>query len=449
MIAAVIVIVTGAACRAETFSLKEALAVAYSTNPKLEAARAQARAADERVAESRGGWRPNLGISGSYGYDNQYTSTSGFSQDLQYTPTSGQATLSQPLFTGGQVYADVQRAIAGVDQARANLLLTEQQTLLATATAYMNVVRDETVRDRRHGDVDVLYRQRSATETELNAGEATRTDMSEVEVRLARAEAELALAEAQLVQSRDFFERTIGRPPEKLEDFPALPALPSSQEKATALALHSSPQLLAARASDRAAKYSVDVAVGALLPHASVVAQYNYSQNALSSGFPYPVKTGQFSIMGQVSVPIYAGGAEEARVREAKELHSQAGLGILDADGAVRQSVKDSWAALDAAKTAFKLDQQRVASSKSALDGVTEQQHEGERSVLDILNAEDERLQAEVDLAGSRRDVVVTAYQVLSSTGQLTARTLRLPVKLYNPEQHYDEDAGKWFGLGK
>lgn len=432
---------------ADTFKLSDALALAYTTNPELEAARARVRAADDAVAEARGGWRPNVSVTGSFGYARQDNIIPTFFGEVQeFGPVTGHATATQPIVTGGQAYAQVQRAIALVRAARADLLNAEQQILLAAATAYLDVVRDTEALRIHQGDVDVLARQRDATKTQLDAGATTRTDLEEVEVRIAGAQADLALAQAQLAQSRDSFERVIGRPAETLEDAPPLPRLPGTQDQALALALRLSPRIQSAQANDKAAQYGIDNAVGALLPHASIVADYTYLQGTQTFG--YRAKTGTFSVIGQLSIPLYQGGAEDARVREAKEARSQTRLGIADADQATRQITKDAWMSFLAAQTAVGFNRQRVAASEQALDGVIQQQHEGERSIIDILNAEQERLSAQVALAGSSHDMVVTSYQVLAAVGELTAKQLTLRVKLYDPNVHYDDNSTSWTGLG-
>jgi outer membrane protein len=446
---AILGVLVAAPAAADTFKLSDALAVAYATNPELEAARAKVRAADEGVAEARGGWRPSANVSGSYGYQDQRTQISSFIQDLRFPPLNAQATVSQPVVTGGQVYAEVQRAVALVRAARADLLSAEQQILLAAATSYMDVVRDSANLDLHRDDVDVLARQRDSTTIQLKAGDATRTDLDEVDGRLAGAQADLATAQQQLTQSRNAFERIIGRPAETLEEAPALPPLPGSQDQALASAARLSPQIQSAQASDRAAQYAIDDAVGALLPHASIVAQYDYSPDSLSSGYGVLAKVSTLNVVGQLSIPLYQGGAEDAKIREAKQDRVQTRLGITDADQAARQSVNDAWAFLSASQTALAFNTRRVAAGKRALDGVIEQQHQGERSTLDILIAEQDRLAAEVALAGSRHDTFVASYQLLAAMGRLTAPVLRLNVKLYDPNDHYDEDAGSWFGFGE
>ncbi|HTT96753.1 MAG TPA: TolC family outer membrane protein [Rhizomicrobium sp.] len=448
--AAVLSIALATPAAAERFKLSDALALAYSTNPELEAQRARVRQADDAVAEARGGWRPSIGGSASYGFER---ADSNLGQTLNITPLDARATVSQPVLTGGQAYAQVQRAIALVRAARADLLNAEQQVLFAAASAYMDVVRDVIALRLHQDDVSILTRQREATKTQLDAGAATKTDLQEVEVRLAGAQADLATAQSQLTQSRDSFERVIGRPPETLEELPALPWLPGSQEQAMSLSLRLAPRIQSAQANDKAAQYGVDNAVGALLPHASIVAQYDYTRDSLNSPFGsnefgVVTKGNALSVLGQISVPLYDGGADTARIREAKEAKSQSRLNIYDADQATRQVTKDSWAAFHAALTSVSFNEHRVTSSLAALDGVIQQQHQGERSILDILNAEQEKLAAQVALNSSRHDMVVSSYQLLAAVGELTAKQLALKVKIYDPNDHYNQNSASWIDFG-
>jgi TolC family type I secretion outer membrane protein len=442
---------------ADRFTLADALALAYEHNPELEAQRAKVRQADDTVAEARGNYRPNVGITGSYGYnrnnefgvDGVRLPDGGLTQE--WTPTVGRATLSQSVLSGGQAYAQVQRAIALVRSARADLLNAEQQILFAATQAYMDTVRDAENLRLHRSDVDVLMRQRQATQTELDAGAATKTDLQEVDVRLAGSQADLAQAESQLAQSRDNFERVIGRPPETLEQAPPLPHLPGTQEQALTLALKLSPRIQGAQAQDKAAQYGIDNAVGATLPHASIQADMTYAHDSLQSPFGLQRpgnKATSFDVLGQISIPLYQGGAEDARIAEAKQQHTQTMLGIADADQATRQTVKDAWAAFHAAQTSVAYNTSRVKSSELALSGVIQQQHQGERLIIDILNAEQERLQAQLAAAASHHDMVLTGYQLLAASGELTARHLALRVKIYDPNDYYKDHASSWFDLG-
>jgi outer membrane protein len=342
----------------------------------------------------------------------------------------------------------VKRAKALVGVGRAQLLAQEQTTLLNAVTAYMDVVRDTAILNLRQNNVSVLTKQRDATKAEFDAGSLTRTDLAQSEARLAGAQTALTAAMGQLQISRANFEQVIGRPAETLEEQPGLPKLPETQDAALNLALNTNPALLAAKANERAADYAVDDALGALAPTLSVQGQYQYSQGALGTTIGSPGSTFQSTaIVGQLNVPIYQGGADEASVRQAKELHSQAKLLAANTDRQVRDAVQSSWSLFQSANASIGSTEVQVTANQTAFTGVQREQQVGGRTILDVLNAELELLNAQVTLVSARRDTVVAAYALLASEGHLTAQDLGLKVKLYDPIEHYEDDGARWFGL--
>lgn len=429
------------------FSLQEALGVAYETNPQLAAAQAGLRATDENVAQANANWRPQISASGTYGFETY--NISGVPGWIGTHPLNGQIGLNQELFRGGRTYAEIQKAKAQVRAGRAQLLAAEQTVLLAAATAYMNVVRDGAIVDLRRQNVEVLKKQRDETALEFKAGSLTRTDVAQSEARLATAESDLTTAEGQLQISRSNFMQTVGRPAETLESEPKLPAiLPSSLDAALASALKQNPDLVEAQENERAADYAVDDALGALLPDVSVQGGYSYSQQSYNSTLGAGQVTHGFGVIGQINIPIYQGGAEEAAVRQAKELHAQAQLTVAETDRQVRDAVAGAWQSFEAARATITSNQATAKADEIAYTGVHKEQQVGGRTVLDVLNAQQELLNAEVAVVTSRRDATVAAYQVLAAEGDLTAKALGLQVKYYDPLAHYDSDAARWVGLG-
>jgi outer membrane protein len=444
-----------------SMTLRDALAIAYETNPDLAAAQAQLRASDEQVAIANGAWRPTVSIGGTYGVEKYFfpgIPITGFGTISAITdhPLQGQATITQPLFRSGRTIAEISRAKALVRAGRAQLTATEQTVLLSAATAYMNVVRDTWIVNLRRHNVEVLRKQRDSVQLEFNAGSLTRTDTAQSVARLAAAQSALTTAEGQLATSRADFLRAIGRPAETLESKPGLPKVPEAEDTILALAIKQNPSLLSARANERAANYAVDDAWGAMGPTLSVQGEYLYSQSALNSvqgfganGSPQSVTNHAVAVIGQLNVPIYQAGVEEATIRQARELHAQTQLNVASADREVRDAVAAAWSIFQSALGAIESDQATVKADEIAFEGVSKEQQVGGRTVLDVLNAEQELLNAQVSLVGSQRDAVVAAYQVLAAGGALTAGGLGLKVKLYDPLEHYNDDAAAWFGFGK
>jgi outer membrane protein len=427
----------------EVFTLRQALGVAYETNPQLDAQRAALRATDENVAGANAGWRPSINTQGSYGFQDP---TGGFPAKESH-PLSGQLVISQPLFRGGRTVAEVSKAKAQVRAGRAQLSNTEEDVLLNAVTAYMDVVRDAKTLRLRQSNVAGLQKQLDATEEQRRVGELTRTDVAQAQARLSGAEADLTTAKGQLQVSRSSFEHVIGRPAETLEENPPLAAMPKTQEQAIQQALKQNPFLLQAQENARAAGYAVDDALGALQPQVSVQGELQYGEDQ-PNGFGGVTTTRLKAVVGQVTVPIYQGGADEAQVRQAKEQRSQAQLSVADAERQVLDATRSAWESWRAAEASIDSNRAEAAADQTALDGVQQEQQVGTRTVLDVLNAQAELLDAQVAVVVAERNATIAAYQLLSAMGVLTARGLALPVKYYDPEKHYDEDSNRWFGLG-
>jgi outer membrane protein len=438
---AVAAVASPAMCLAETLTLNDALGIAYETNPQLEAARAGLRATDETVAEAGAGFKPTLNAGASAGYEKTPPIFGGTSTSY---PVSGQIQLTQPIFNA-TTFANLGKAKSEVKAGRAQLLSSEETVLLSAVTAYMDVVRDEATVKLRENNVAVLQKQLEATSEQFKVGELTRTDVSQSQARLAGAQSDLTNAQGQLAISRSSFEHAIGRPAETLESEPNLPLLPKELQNAIDQATRLNPFLRAARENVKAADYGVDAATGAMMPQLSVNGQYQYTQNNPSYG-PFAVHA--LTVLGNLTVPIYQGGGDQAQVRQAKELRSQAQLQVADTERQVLDAARSAWEAYTSAEASITSNTAQVEANEIAYKGVKLEQQVGARTILDVLNAEQELLNSQVLLVSSKRDAAVAAYELLSAIGTLTAKDLALPVKLYDPIDHYEDDAGRWIGLG-
>jgi outer membrane protein len=443
-----------------SMTLDDALGIAYETNPQLAAAQAGLRASDEQVAQANGAWRPTISVGATYGVEKYFfpVAINGggiINESITDHPLNGQAIISQPIFRSGRTIAEISRAKALVRAQRAQLIATEQTVLLAATTAYMNVVRDAAIVSLREHNVEVLRRQRDSTQLEFKAGSLTRTDVAQSEARLAVAQSDLTTARGQLAISRADFMQSIGRPAETLEAKPALPKVPAVEDTVLGMALKQNPALLQAQATERAADYAVNDAWGAMGPTLSVQGQYLYSQSALNSvqgfgagGSPESVTNHAVAIVGQLNIPIYQAGVEEANVRQARELHAQSQLNVAVSDRQVREAVETAWSNFQSTLGSIESNEATQKADEIAFEGVSKEQQVGGRTVLDVLNAEQELLNAQVALVSSQRDAVVAAYQVLAAGGALTAKSLGLKVELYDPLEHYNDDAAAWVGFG-
>ncbi len=419
-------------------TLQEALETTYETNPTLLAARAELRATDEGVQQAKAGWRPTVTLRATMGRTETDEPIETIREPWQTTVSA-----SQPIFSGGRTLAAFSQAKALVRAGRASLLSTEQQVLLSAVTAYMDVLRDTAVVELSRNQVAVLERQRQASQDRFDVGEITRTDVAQAEARLSRARTSLIAAEAQLAASRASYERVVGRAPEGLEETTALPPLPESLEAVIAAARERNPQLVAAREIERASSYGIDRAIGAMLPTVSLDAIWTRGDDEATGG----TRNESTTVEGVLTMPIYQGGAEYSSIREARETNSQNMLEIAEAERSVIEQATNAWENLRAARSSIESNRKQVEASVIAYEGVEQEAEVGARTTLDVLDAEQELLDARVSLVRAERDQLVAAYALLASMGQLDAATLGLNVEIYNPVDHYDGVVGDWLGF--
>ncbi len=431
-----------APAHAET--LKQALHAAYKFNPRLDAARAIQRATDEEVPRALSGYRPSVVGSADTGYQLQTTKPAGGPNvTTERNPRGYNVGLTQPLFRGFRTKNAVSAAEATVRAGWEALRITEASVLLEGVTAYMDVVRDQAILILRENNVTVLTRDLKATQDRFQVGEVTRTDVAQAQARRAGAVAALDLARANLKTSRASFERVIGHPPSKLVEPKGAPGLPKTLPASTEIASRESPSVVAALYREQAARFNIELIRGELLPTVQLEAGYGRRFDPGDSIDATEATT----VTGRVNVPFYTGGEVQARVRQAKHTHVQRLQEIEQARTEVQAQVVTAWSQLQAAQAAVESDQASVAANRIALAGVREEERVGQRTLLDVLNAEQELLNSEVTLATDRRNLVVASYTLLSTVGRLNAQELGAADVVYDPEQHYNEVRRKWFDI--
>ncbi len=424
-------------------TLNEALAAAYANSPVLRAERAGLRATDEQVPQALSNWRPTIDVTGDVKRSDTFGSNRNFgSKDQIRTPRGVALNITQPVFRGLRTLAATREAENTVEAARARLMSTEQDVLLDAATAYMNVVRDQAVLDLEIGNEKVLRRQLQAARDRFEVGEVTRTDVSQAEARLAGATAERIKAEGDLVASRAVYRNVVGEAPRKLTA-PAPPGgLPADREAALDLARDDHPDVVSALFDERAARDKVKGVGGELLPTVSLNAKVRRDFETIATKSQFEEQ----SIGATLTMPLYQSGAVYSRLRQAKQTVGQERLEVAQARRDVVQGVTQAWEALQTARARIVSFTAQVRANEIALEGVKREAEVGARTVLDILDAEQELLGASVNLVGAQRDEVVAAFQLKAAVGRLTARQLNLPVDFYDPERHYREVRDKWFG---
>lgn len=443
-------VATGSSVRAQ--SLEEALVHTYESNPDLRAARARLRATDEGVPQALSGWRPVVTLRGDAGFDRTTTDRGvgtvapGFPgpEPLSTQPRGGALVIDQNLYRGGRTVAETRRAENTVRSERARLSAVEQTVLLDTVTAYMDVVRDEAIIELNQNNVRVLERQLEAAQDRFRVGEVTRTDVSQAESRLSRGRADLIRAEGALIQSRAAFRSIVGQEPVDVEPADPPEDIYQSQQQAMDEAAADNFNVLIARYAELAAKNQVRVVTGELLPLVTLQGELSKSEERINR----ESDTETAAIIARLTMPLYQAGAVSSRVREAKQTVLQRRD---EHNQAVRSSVEAAaraWEALQTARAQIRAFSAEIRAAEIALEGVQQEALVGSRTVLDVLDAEQELFQAKVNLVTALRDEVVAAYQLRAAGGDLTARKLNLPVEYYDPEEHYERVRDRWFGLG-
>lgn len=441
-------------------SMSSALARAYQANPDLNQQRAGVRAQDENIPRATAAYRPTVAATAQYGFSHlneiggaalagagAVSGAGSANQQFEYNtePATLGLSVTETIFNGNRNYNGVRQAESNVLGARETLRNTEQSVLQDGATAYMNVLRDTAILDLRKNNITVLQEQLRQTRDRFNVGEVTRTDVAQAASSLASARADYFTAQANLETSIAQYHQVIGVDPTRLEPARSVEGLlPHTLQEAINVSLEEHPSIVAALHAVDAAALQVKLVEGELYPTVSVVG--SISQNYNYEGYP-GLRVLNGTVMGQLSVPIYTGGEVDARARQAKELLSQAELQADLQREAVRANVVSDWGLLDTAKAVIKSDEAAVKAAEIALEGVREEARVGQRTTLDILNAQQTLLNARVSLVSAQRDRVVASYATLASVGELSAANIDLDVQQYDPTVHFDQVKDKWFGL--
>ena len=434
-------------------TLREALALAYATNPSLQAARAQLRAVDETVPIALSGWRPRVSIAGDVSRRRNETviqsvigSGALFAGGTTLrTSQSASLSVSQPLFQGFRTQAGTAQAKANVQAQRARLQVSEQQVIQDAATAYLDVLRDTAVVELRTNNVQVLTRQLEATQDRFRVGEITRTDVAQAEARLSASVSARILAEGNLQKSRAAYVNAIGRPPENLVPTDSLGALPNSVDAALITASENNPNLVSAIYTAEAAQENIKSVRGELLPSLSLDGQLAKGWDTIADRSTSQSASARLAL----TVPLYQGGVTYARLRQAKHT---AGQRRLEADQArldARESATSAWEAYQSARASIASIETQIIASEIALEGVQREAEVGARTVLDVLDAEQELLDARVNLVTAQRDQLVATLLLQAAIGSLTADKLGLDVVLYDTEDHYDDVRDTFIGSSR
>ena len=408
-------------------SLDQALADAYLNNPQLRAARAGQSAAQSDVRAAQGGWYPKLALTGGIARDNTSGTITFFPQPDNFSANLNQSDVAlrvdQPLYEGGSISAQISAAENSASAAHASTRARESSVLLDAVGAYLGVVAAEQMVQVQTDNVHVIQQQRDAARDALAHGEGTRTDVAQAESRLEGAIASRIRAEARLARARARYRQVVGHEPGTLTMPDGIPALPQTLDQAETLAGENYP-VVAARFSALAASDQADAAAGALRPKVGLYAEVR-RENDPEYGFSQV----DDRIVGlDVSIPIWQGGVQHAKTAAARERAQEASLQAQAAQEQAQEQAVGAWQDYAAARSSLAAYQAQLDAARIAYAGVKDEHRHGERTLLDVLNAEQEVRNARIALVQARRDQIVAGYGLLAATGGLSATALRLPL---------------------
>jgi outer membrane protein len=450
-----LVVVSGA--HAET--LNEALQRAYNNNPSLNSSRANLRAVDENVPLAKAGMRPRVSINSYLGAQqnrfiqrqddmSQPNDPNAYPiwnrQQGQSLARSAGVTIEQPVFDGFKAQNTTNAAETVVFAEQQRLRLLEQKILFDTASSYMNVLRDTAALKLQENNVAVLTEQLRQTKERYLAGQITLTDISQAESRLAAGKAQASNAHALLESSIGAYQQVVGILPKKLAPAPPVDKLlPPNREEAEKIAVSEHPMILAALHDADASDFDIKAIEADFLPKLSVVADV-FTQTNMNIIYDRNIAA---MIGGRLNVPLYDGGSTSSQLRQAKELAGKKKLDVDVARAEIIALTRTTWANLRSAKTRMVAAQAQIAAAEKALYGVREEAKAGQRTTLDILNAQQELLNARIALIFAQRERVVASYGVLSTIGRLSTDNLGLSPDYYDPALHLDQIKDSWGGF--
>src|SRR6201987_5948400 len=425
-------------------TIQGALVQAYQGNPQLNAQRAQLRSTDEAVPQALSGYRPKGSIAASGGYQYTDETLAGTRIHQAAPPSSAAVTVTQTLYNGNQTANRTRAAEAQVSRSREALRVLEEGVLFSAASIYMDYLRDSATVEVNKSNVRVLEQTLKQTRDRFNVGEVTRTDVAQSEAQLAAGKTQELQAKSNLTTTRGNFRRIIGNEPENLA--PGSPVdryLPATLPKAVELSLIENPGVTAAMYGVDVNFLQVKINEGALLPTVSLQASV---QQAYEQTMTIPRSFGASAAV-QATIPLYQGGDEYSLIRQSKESLAQQRLNLETTRDQTRSNTVTAWGQLVAGKAQVASAQSQVTASEIALNGVREEAKAGQRTTLDVLNAQQALVNARVALVTAQHDRVVASYAVLSAVGRLSPQVLHLATTVYDPSVHYQQVRDAWFGV--
>ncbi len=433
------------AASAET--LEDALASTYNNNPQILGERANLRAIDEGVPQALSGWRPTVTFNGAIGVEqseNTPPAPPSAPAHQAFQPHTYSLTLTQPVYNGGGTIAKTAQAEDLVQSERAHLTAVESAALFAAITSYFDVLQGQQVVALDKNNEQVLGRQLEATNDQFRVGQVTRTDVAQAESRLAAATATRHQDEGTLEVSRANYTRAVGHPPTDLVQPTVHPVIPATRDEALTLAATKNLSVISAQFSEDAARDNVAQVKAQLLPTVSVVGNVQRLQETQLNGR----ETTNRSVLAQLNMPLYEAGNIWSQSRQAVENVGKAQGTTDDTRRQAVQTATQAWETIQSVRASVTSLRSTINAAQIALEGVQQQQQVGARTVLDVLNAQQELFADQVSLVRAQHDLAIAEFNLAQQIGVLTAADLKLPVQYYDVQTHYRSVRNKVLGFG-
>ncbi len=440
-VTALFAIVLSAPASAET--LTSALVSSYLQNPGINDSRAELRALDEGVARAKSGWRPRL--SATADVSSQYSSSEPGAR-TENTSMGVGLNVTQPIFRGFRTINSTRQAKAIVRAGRQNLRIAEQNVFLHAVQAFFDVLRDQRIVHLRRENVRFLDEQIEAARARLRVGEGTVTEVAEARARQSAGSSQISAAEAQLAASRASYREVIGHEPANLSYRDArrfARLLPTSLQQALKIGLHDHPSIISAIHVERAQAYKIKTIDGEFMPSINIQG----TLSARRDPSPLVDRNRQASIVGKIDIPLYQAGEVSARARQERQILTRRQLQIDAARAQVRTAIVSRWSALNASRAQIRATRSQIEAAERVLFGVTEENKVGQRTNLDVLNAQRDFNDARIAAVQAQREYNVAGFSLLAALGRLDVTHLELPVERYAPARHYKQVKDKWIGL--
>ncbi len=404
---------------ASAMTFTQALQTALQTNPTLLAQQQEI----ESVRQSRdiafSGYRPNIGITAKAGMS--YNDTDVSSSDT-LTPWGTAASVTQPLYTGGTTAANIKIAELNTQAIIAQAESTRQTLLLQTAKAYLDVLRYQRVIELNEHNEKVLSEQLIAEQEKFKLGNSTRTDVAQSESRLAASRANLEAAKARFDAAKAGFVQLVGQAPSDLTNPDIQADIPASHAVALGIAMDNNPLKQAYQLSHEAAKENIESIAGENRPRLNLVGAAGYNEDVSSQ----IGESKDASVTLNLTVPLYQSGSVRARKLQAMTQAEQKRVQIDETERQIAQNLDTSWADYNAVQSVVAARQAQVDAAAIALEGVREEEKIGSRTTLDVLDAEQEYLDAQVSLVEAEFDRKIAVLSLLRSMGNLKIELLGL-----------------------